>query len=380
MTINISQIKINEGRRSIDREKVKELAGSIQEVGLLNPVTITANNVLIAGAHRIEAVKLLGRKHIEANIVDISGLKVELAEIDENLIRNDLHYTVRGEYFDRRKVIYEMLYPATKRGAVNQYTKSANPNKSEQQKSFTQDISEKLGVSRDTIENEIKIAKNLSPEVKETVRGIDLSKTDALKLAHMEPEKQKTIIGKIASGKAKSVEEALKDKPHVSQATGNTEWYTPPEYIEAARKVLGAIDLDPASTVEANKVIKAERFFTVENDGLNKNWKGRVWLNPPYASSLIAYFVQKLSVHYAKNEVTEAIVLVNNATETIWFNTLIKNAAAVVFPKSRVKFQTSSGGAGAPLQGQAFIYLGKNPEYFIKIFKPFGWGAIPCGE
>jgi N6-adenosine-specific RNA methylase IME4 len=102
------------------------------------------------------------------------------------------------------------LHPETKRGAVNQYTKSANPNKSEQQKSFTHDTSEKLGISRDTIENEIKIAKSLKPEVKEVVRKINLAKTDALKLARMEPEKQKEIVAKIESGEAKSVDDAIK--------------------------------------------------------------------------------------------------------------------------------------------------------------------------
>jgi ParB family chromosome partitioning protein len=188
------------------------------------------------------------------------------------------------------------------------------------------------------------------------------------------------LLDKIASGEASSVKEALEKKPHVSQATGNNEWYTPPEYIEAARKVLGAIDLDPASNAEANKIIKADRFFTAEDDGLNKNWKGRVWLNPPYTSSLIAHFALKLKIHYAKKEVTEAVVLVNNATETAWFNTLISIASAVVFPKSRVKFHTAGGEAGAPLQGQAFIYLGKNHKAFLEVFKPFGWGALPCGE
>jgi hypothetical protein len=105
-----------------------------------------------------------------------------------------------------------------------------------------------------------------------------------------------------------------------------------------------------------------------------------VWLNPPYASNLIAQFVQKLKTHYAKSEVTEAIVLVNNATETAWFNTLIGISSAVVFPKSRVKFYMPNGETGAPLQGQAFIYIGKNHHLFMQVFKQFGWGAFPCGE
>jgi len=66
MKINIAEIKIKKGRRPVDENKVRELADSIQEVGLLNPITITRENILIAGAHRIAAFKLLGRKEIPA--------------------------------------------------------------------------------------------------------------------------------------------------------------------------------------------------------------------------------------------------------------------------------------------------------------------------
>lgn len=53
-------------------------------------------------------------------------------------------------------------------------------------------------------------------------------------------------------------EEIVLPKPHVSHNSGNNEWYTPQEYIEASRRVLGRIDLDPASSELANEIIKAE--------------------------------------------------------------------------------------------------------------------------
>jgi phage N-6-adenine-methyltransferase len=165
-------------------------------------------------------------------------------------------------------------------------------------------------------------------------------------------------------------------KPHVSYNTGNNEWYTPSEYIEAARNVMGEIELDPASSHKANETVKALRYYTSENDGLSKQWIGKVWMNPPYSVDLIYRFCEKLTWHYKEGDITEAIVLVNNATETNWFNILIEQAGAVVFPKGRVKFQTSNGSVGAPLQGQAIIYLGDNVEIFLSEFKHFGWGAI----
>lgn len=164
--------------------------------------------------------------------------------------------------------------------------------------------------------------------------------------------------------------------PHVAHNSGNNEWYTPAVYIEAARKVLGAIDLDPASSDTANEVVKACLYHTAETDGLSKHWAGRVWMNPPYASELVGRFAEKLAKHYDSGEVTSAVVLVNNATETAWFATLVARASAVVFPRGRVRFWEPDGKAGAPLQGQALLYLGDSPGDFLSGFEEFGWGAL----
>ena len=72
---------------------------------------------------------------------------------------------------------------------------------------------------------------------------------------------------------------------HLAQGTGAVEWYTPQDYVEAARFVLGAIDLDPASAPRAQEWIKAKTFFTEQDDGLTKEWRGRIWLNPPYTKA-----------------------------------------------------------------------------------------------
>ncbi len=165
------------------------------------------------------------------------------------------------------------------------------------------------------------------------------------------------------------------EKPHVSYNTGNNEWYTPAEYVDAARRVMGKIDLDPASSDAANEVIRASEYYTAEDNGLLYSWGGNVWMNPPYASDLVSKFCTKLAEHYELKDIFEAIVLVNNATETTWFNRLIASAAVVCFPRGRVKFWQPSGDLGAPLQGQAIIYFGENRTKFIDEYKRFGWIA-----
>ncbi len=171
------------------------------------------------------------------------------------------------------------------------------------------------------------------------------------------------------------VMQPVPSRPHVSFNSGNNEWYTPAEYIKAARKVMGHIDLDPASSDIANQTVQAATYYTAEDDGLDHHWKGNVWMNPPYAGELIGKFASKLIYHAKECDVRQAIVLVNNATETTWFQEMIDEATAVVFPRSRVRFWKPDGTQGAPLQGQAIIYIGQHADIFLSEFSQFGWGA-----
>lgn len=160
---------------------------------------------------------------------------------------------------------------------------------------------------------------------------------------------------------------------HVGHNSGENEWYTPPALIEAARAVMGIIDCDPASSAIANRTVRAEVFFTRQQDGLVQEWNGNVWLNPPYEQPFMGQFAARLCGQYGEGRIRQACVLVNNATETAWFQQLLGAAAAVCFPRSRIKFLNVRGEAcGAPLQGQAVIYLGGKVRAFSERFGEFG--------
>ena len=215
MKIKISDIKVGENRREIDESTVINLVKSIRDTGrgvkgegLINPISINKSKRLIAGAHRLEACRRLGWDEIECTIMDIDGLRGELAEIDENLIRHNLNHIDEGEQLLRKKEIYEILYPGTKAGAAQAAGMNraignnvADTASATSKKSFVTDTAEKMQIDPRTVRRKIQMAKNLTPEVKAIVKEHSISEKASEKLARIkEPEKQKKAAEKLAAG------------------------------------------------------------------------------------------------------------------------------------------------------------------------------------
>jgi len=148
-------------------------------------------------------------------------------------------------------------------------------------------------------------------------------------------------------------------------------WYTPSPVIEAAHRVLGEIDLDPASDEEANQTVRATRFFTVEDDGLAQPWHGRIWLNPPYGGQS-GPFVRKLIDEYEVGHVHAAILCVNgHSFDHVWFRPLWDYP--ICFTDHRPAFRNPRRRpSDRPNMGAVFVYLGPHPILFAEEFSRFG--------
>ena len=196
----------------------------------------------------------------------------------------------------------------------------------------------------------------------------------AQRIASVPEEKFERVIAEAKDGEKELTRRAVEkliSGPHISQNTGESEWYTPEHIISAARKVLGKIDLDPASHEDAQDQIQATMFFSKGDDGLAQDWWGRVWLNPPYAQPLVDQFSEKLVHELHGGRVLSAITLTNNATETKWGQLLMQHAEAVCFPHGRIKFWHTDRVA-APLQGQMICSLRNDVDLFYETFSSIG--------
>lgn len=161
------------------------------------------------------------------------------------------------------------------------------------------------------------------------------------------------------------------------------EKYTPHKYLHAVRQVLGEIELDPASCVAANERVKALKYYSIQDNGLTKNWKGKTFLNPPYSRGNIEPFTRKLINHHKEGAVPRAIELLPNWTERRWFQLLWNYP--ICFTDHRIDFINGFDMklCGNPEGGSCFIYFPDLYDYendcerFGHVFKQFGHIVMP---
>lgn len=337
----------------------RELTEDIRAHGQREAVWMLPDGRVIDGRHRVKACAELGRS-VDARVYHGDGDAVTAFVVSLNLKRRHLNESQRAMVGARLANL--------KRGD-NQFTKEHPSIEGTSQS----DAAKQMQVGVASIERAAAVQRTGTPELQQSVDAGQVSVSAAAEVAMLPEEEQREVVARgpdAVRETARDIRE--KKKPHVANNSGEMEWYTPPEYLELARRVLGEIDCDPASSDVANETVRAKAYFTKTDNGLIQEWRGNIWLNPPYAQPAIAEFAEVVALKYEAREFDQACVLVNNATETNWFQRMLSLCDAVCFLKGRVRFLTSDGSPGAPLQGQAVLYFGPNREAFIDAFKGAG--------
>jgi phage N-6-adenine-methyltransferase len=222
----------------------------------------------------------------------------------------------------------------------------------------------------------------------EALRSMDISTQDASRMEALAKLPEDEFTKRLETDREKRTSSAasgagLTATTAASEHDGDS-WCTPPEYIELARELLGGIEVDPASNEHAQRVVKAERYYTKDNDGKAQSWRcttGGLWLNPPYSRGLCEEFsglwVARREEYVHRNG-GGGLLLVNNASDTVWCQHVMQHSTAALYPKGRLAFIDPL--TGEPVKGndrsQALFYAGPKLPAFARLFGHLGTISI----
>ncbi len=167
---------------------------------------------------------------------------------------------------------------------------------------------------------------------------------------------------------------------YVNQTSGKEDWMTPLNIVERARRTMGWIDLDPASSALANERVKAQEFFTWKDDGLRQKWLGRVWLNHPWNRWNNPRWINKLVEAYHATEIEQAVTIVPNSTSEEWFRPLLYFPMCVLHGRTAFVDPASGEPVTSPPKGCIVFYLGEYVARFANNFGSIGSIYLPWGK
>lgn len=201
--IPIDEIKVNRRMRRTDEERIKDLAESIKNIGLLHNISIATKNgsyVLLSGLHRLEAFKILGRSSIPATVRQSNKHIDELIEVEENLVRSELNAIQTAEHIIKRE---ELLIALGKKAVVgnNQYTEDKITN---------EDLARQMGYTKRTYQYKRSVA-NLNPEVKDLLSETKFAENlmDMVKLQKEPDHIQLEVANLLMCGQARTFRRAF---------------------------------------------------------------------------------------------------------------------------------------------------------------------------
>jgi hypothetical protein len=155
-----------------------------------------------------------------------------------------------------------------------------------------------------------------------------------------------------------------------TQEKPEVERYSPPWIVEGARRVMGAIDVDPASCETANRTIKATKFFSQKTNGLRQHWRGRVFLNPPFGHEWRAWAV-KLMEEIEAGRTKQAFLIAPGAVLWVvaapWFRPLLRGS--LFLPDERIEYLNPRSDTWQDVcLGSFCVYYGPQQKRFAKVF------------
>lgn len=184
----------------------------------------------------------------------------------------------------------------------------------------------------------------------------------------------------------------------INQTSSNYEYYTPQEIIEAARNAMGSIDLDPSSSAEANKIVKAKMIFTKEMDSIPMPWDcGTLWMNHPFgrredpcAPDCQKHLKNPKHVHHSEmwygnaawiskliremeiGRISYAACCITYAcTSEAWFSMLLDYPNCFLIP--RTNYLTPDGKVKPGVtKGSVVTYFGRDVQLFKEAFAKLG--------
>jgi len=333
----------------LEKEELQELAEDIKTHGLHTPIVVCDGKIL-DGRNRKLACEIVDYDPAPEDYDTYDGGDPLGYVLSLNLHRRHLN--------ESQRAMVAASIANMKQGERTDVKPSANLQNVSQA-----NAAKRLKVSTRNVSTATKVLDKGSPEVANAVTQGKVSLNKASKVIDLPRKDQEKALNDL--GNKKSVPKADMD-----------ELFTPEDYIKAVKKVMGDIDLDPASCEEANKVIQASQIFTKNDDGLGQEWRGKIWINPPCSNGAAPRFAKKFVRECKNKNCTEGIVLFQNSTYTAWFQDLLQISGALCLTKGRIEFGCGDETVSFP-DGQVFFYFGKNIKKFTNEFSKYGVIVVP---
>ncbi len=334
-----------------DLDHFVALAESIDEKGIQVPIRVSGDWV-VDGWHRLAAAHLL---EVPADEVPFRSL----GELD----------TVE------RRIAYLMFNCARKKVPKEERDEGIRIIREKSDMSM-REIARAIGVSKSVVERACNpdkpvplgtvkkpVGSTILLSVEENEVLDELAQASSMRAVLQDAVKQHLKVAKQGQGS--------------SEGLGSDEWYTQSMYIKAARELMGSIDLDPATCEEAQQRVQADTYYTIEDDGFSQEWRGNVWLNPPFSNG--GEWMRKLLEEYQAGNVQQAAAVTHAYLDAKWWHEIADAGVPMVFTKGRPKWHRDGKLIPSRSNGGVFYFFGPTEKYeqFFEAFAELGDGGTP---